>query len=173
MPTYELLALLRADTTPRTLTELFRGVARVVFREHGQFRTIENLGVRPLAYRTKQKGGAYHEDARFVQCTYDISPDGLATVEERLTMSPDLLRWAHYRQEGFKPGRKEKVKLFKGVVALDSPMFDVERYSEPAARVGADAVPAAAASAGAGRGGDAGGASPAYVDLSAPGQGDR
>jgi ribosomal protein S6 len=31
------------------LATLFRSVARVVYRESGQFRRVENMGVRPLA----------------------------------------------------------------------------------------------------------------------------
>mmetsp|Transcript_19900 Transcript_19900/g.56218 ORF Transcript_19900/g.56218 Transcript_19900/m.56218 type:complete len:194 (+) Transcript_19900:121-702(+) len=129
MPTYTLLAMLKPDTKASALANLFRGVARVVYRERGQFRTIENLGVRPLAFRHTQRGGGHYEDARFVECRYDVSPSGLSTVEQRLALSSDLIRWTHMREEGFQPGKKDRRKRIVGVIRLDSPTFDVDRYS--------------------------------------------
>lgn len=98
MPCYRLLALARPESTPAQLASTFRQVARLVFREKGQFRHIENLGVRPLAYAHRLPREKF-EDARFVQCTFDVAPSGLLEVEQMLKGDPTILRHFHLRDE--------------------------------------------------------------------------
>jgi ribosomal protein S6 len=80
MPPYELIVFLRPAVTPQQLSSLFRNVARIVFREQGQFRRVENLGVRPLAYPLR-KSGARYEEVRWVSATFDAAPPVLAAVK--------------------------------------------------------------------------------------------
>lgn len=94
MPCYRLLAYARPDATPSSLAESFRNIARVVYREKGQFRTIDNLGVRPLAYREKSRGERFNE-ARFVSCVYDVAPDAKGIVEQVLKNDANLIRFFH------------------------------------------------------------------------------
>lgn len=83
MPCYKFLCLAKPDAQPQNLANIFKSVARVVYQEKGQFRTIENLGVRPLAWAYRNHGTKY-TDARWVQFTCDISPVGLKQVQNTL-----------------------------------------------------------------------------------------
>jgi small subunit ribosomal protein S6 len=111
MPLYRLLAYTKPDTSSADLAELFRSVARLVYRERGQFRKIQNLGVRPLAYPHRRPREKY-DSARFVECTYDLAPKGLAEVERLLKSEDSVLRCFHMRSEDelakFKRGDKQE-----------------------------------------------------------------
>lgn len=108
MPLYRLLAYAKPDTTPEKLAEMFRGVARMVYRERGQFRHIHNLGVRPLAYPHRRPREKY-EAARFVACTYDLAPSALDEVERLLRTDDAVLRFVHLRDDGKLAGFKRGV----------------------------------------------------------------
>lgn len=90
MPCYRVLCLLRPDTAPEKLASIFRDVARAVYREKGQFRGVENLGVRPLHWPLRKLGYKF-DDARWVQYWADVSPTGLAQVRASMKQSPELL----------------------------------------------------------------------------------
>lgn len=79
MPCYKLLCLARPEVPPAALVTTFRNLARVVFQEKGQVRTVENLGVRPLSWPYRDHGTKYNE-ARWVEFTCDVSPIGLRQV---------------------------------------------------------------------------------------------
>ena len=83
MPCYRFLCLAKPDTPAPVLADFFRGVARVVYQEKGQFRTIENLGIRPLAWPYRDHGTKYDE-ARWVEFICDVSPIGLRQVRNTL-----------------------------------------------------------------------------------------
>mmetsp|Transcript_121621 Transcript_121621/g.295150 ORF Transcript_121621/g.295150 Transcript_121621/m.295150 type:complete len:96 (+) Transcript_121621:3-290(+) len=91
-----------------------------------------------------------------------LSPDALRVVEQRMALEPEMLRFTHYREKGFKPGKvrpggpKSRTKRFHGVVRLDSPMFDADRFRpiEVPAEADATTVGATGEAAG-GAGGDA------------------
>lgn len=125
MPPYKLMALLRPEASPETLANIFRGIARVVYREQGVVRSVENLGVRPLAYRHHAGPEDYVTDARMVEARFALSPSALRVVEQRLSLEPEMLRFTHYREQGFKPGKvrpggpKSRTKRFHGVVVRD------------------------------------------------------
>ena len=97
MPCYKLLTWARSDATPAELASTFRGLARLVYREQGQFRTIQNHGVRPLAWPVR-KPYEKHEEARLVEAVYDISPAGKSVLDSYLkSAKPVLLSW-HLKQ---------------------------------------------------------------------------
>ena len=79
MPCYRLVMLARPDVSGEKLATLCRAVARVVYREHGQFRWLRNAGVRPLAFAVRA-GGAAYEEARWLEACFDVSPPALAAV---------------------------------------------------------------------------------------------
>jgi ribosomal protein S6 len=122
MPCYRFLCLARPDTAPAKLAEIFRGVAKVVYREKGQFRTIENLGIRPLHWPIRAFGNKF-DDARWVQFYCDVSPAGLTQVrglirqEEAILMATPLRARAELGEVlgDFRPHRrlveKKKFKL--------------------------------------------------------------
>ena len=95
MPCYRVLCLARPDTEPKKLADIFRGIAKVVYREKGQFRTLENLGVRPLHWPLRTLGHKFVA-ARWVQFSCDVNPAGLAQVrglihqEEAILMATPL-----------------------------------------------------------------------------------
>ncbi len=107
MPCYQLLCFARPETSPKALAETFRRLARLVYREKGQMRTVENLGVRPLAYAHRIPREKF-DDARLIQCSYDLPPSALVEVEGLLRNDPNMLRYFHLRDAsdsaGFKPG---------------------------------------------------------------------
>lgn len=130
MPCYQLILLARPDTTPERLAMLFRNLARVVYREHGQFRFVENFGVRPLAFPIR-KGGQKFEEARWVHAYFDIAPAALpnvtaATGAEKGVLQCRYLRGTDYLSV-FRPvGKKEKLKRFSTAMRYNSQLFDPE-----------------------------------------------
>ncbi len=116
-PCYRILCLAIPETPAPKLAEIFRGCARVVYREKGQFRTVENLGVRPLHWPFRFAGKKY-DDARWVQFWADLSPAGLASLrgfiaaEEAILMATPLRARADLGEElgEFRPHRKSQSK---------------------------------------------------------------
>lgn len=130
MPCYQLILLARPDITPEALSVLFRSVARVVFREQGQFRTLDNFGVRPLAYPVR-KGGQKFEEVRWVQALYDVAPSALASVGSAIQAEKGVLQYKHLLATGplaryNASARGEKLKRFSTAMRYNSPLFDPE-----------------------------------------------
>jgi ribosomal protein S6 len=130
MPCYQLVLLARPDITPERLATLFRLVARVVYREHGQFRTIENFGVRPLAFPIR-KGGQKFEEVRWVHANFDVSPAALPSIGSAIASEKGVLQFKHMREQGylgeFRPaGVKEKIKPFSAAMRFNADIFDPE-----------------------------------------------
>lgn len=130
MPCYQLVLLARPDITPDRLTTLFRSIARVVYREQGQFRTLENLGVRPLAFPIR-KGGQKFEEVRWVQALYDCAPPALASVGSAIQGEKSVLQYKHLVHDSplakFDPsGRTERLKRFSTAMRFNSALFDPE-----------------------------------------------
>ena len=130
MPSYQLVLLARPDITPDRLAVLFRSIARVIYREQGQFRTLENLGVRPLAYPIR-KGGQKFEEVRWVQALYDCAPPALASVGSAIQSEKGVLQYKHLLHTGQlakfnSTGRTEKLKRFSTAMRFNSALFDPE-----------------------------------------------
>lgn len=142
MPCYEMVVLARPDVTAERLSALFRSVARVVYREHGQFRRVVNFGVRPLAHAIRT-GGSKFEEARWVHATMDIAPTALVNVSAAARQEKGVLRLEYLRRRDtlgeFKPsGRRERVKAFSYAMRYNAPIFDpasvtVQRAGTPGA----------------------------------------
>jgi ribosomal protein S6 len=128
MPCYQLIVFARPDLTPEKLAQLFRSVARVVYREHGQFRYVDNFGVRPLAYPLR-KGGQAYEEVRWVQAQYDCAPSVLASVAAAIQAEKGVLQYKHLRAAGplatFRArGPAEKLKRFSTAMRFNQDVFD-------------------------------------------------
>jgi ribosomal protein S6 len=137
MPCYQLIMLAKPETTPDKLAALFRQVARVVYREQGQFRYIENFGVRPLAYPVR-KGGAKYEEARWVQALYDCAPPVLPSVGAMVAADKDVLQYKHLRYDDYTGQfkakmRREKLKKFSAAMRWNTEVFDPESLTLKAA----------------------------------------
>jgi ribosomal protein S6 len=94
MPCYQLILFAKPEAAPERLAALLQSVARVVYRESGQFRRFENLGVRPLAYPLRKGGTAYGE-VRWMHATYDLAPPALAAVGAAIQADKDVLQYRH------------------------------------------------------------------------------
>ena len=128
MPCYQLVLLARPDITPERLSVLFRAVARVVYREAGQFRTVENFGVRPLAFPIRVLGQKF-EEARWVHATYDCAPGALAAVTSTIQTEKGVLQYKYLRATGpltrfNASGKTEKLKRFSTAMRFNSALFD-------------------------------------------------
>jgi len=161
MPAYQLVVLTRPEVTAEALAVLFRSVARVVYRERGQFRRVENHGVRPLAFPIHRQG-AKLEEARWVMSTFDVAPGALANIAAAVRAEKGVLRLEFLRNRSplgeFSPsGRRERVKAFSAAMRFNAPVFDpatatVQKAGSPgaAAVVAREARAAGSVSAGAG-----------------------
>jgi ribosomal protein S6 len=130
MPCYQLLLLARPDITPEKLSELFRLVARVVYREHGQFRTIENFGVRPLAFPIRKSGQKF-EEVRWIHAFFDVAPSALGNVNAAISSEKGVLQAKVLRSNDalskFSPAtRREKLAKFSTAMKYNATMFDPE-----------------------------------------------
>jgi ribosomal protein S6 len=130
MPCYQLILLARPDITPERLAVLFRSIARVVYREQGQFRTVENFGVRPLCYPIRKTGQKF-EEVRWVHAHYDCAPAALPAVGSAIQAEKGVLQYKHLRAQGplaklNMSGRTEKLKRFSSAMRYNSPLFDPE-----------------------------------------------
>ena len=128
MPCYQLVLLARPDITPERLSVLFRAIARVVYREQGQFRNVENFGVRPLSFPIRVLGQKFDE-ARWVHATYDCAPSGLAAVTSTIQTEKGVLQYKFLRAGGplarfDASGRTEKLKRFSTAMRFNSALFD-------------------------------------------------
>lgn len=134
MPCYRILCLARSDVPPTKLADIFKSFAKVVYREKGQFRTVENLGIRPLHWPIRIAGQKF-DDARWVQFWCDVSPTGLTALrgiirqEERILMATPLRARAEMGEElgDFRPHRKvvEKTKSHRAVPAAVAPVAEL------------------------------------------------
>ena len=139
MPCYQLVLLARPDITPERLAVLFRAIARVVYREQGQFRTVENFGVRPLCYPVR-KGGQRFDEVRWVHAHFDVAPGALAAVGSAIQSEKGVLQFKHLRATGpltrfDGAGRGEKLKRFSTAMRFNGALFDpgTLRVSQPGA----------------------------------------
>jgi ribosomal protein S6 len=135
MPCYQLIVFAKPDAAPERLTELFRSVARVVYREQGQFRYMENFGVRPLATAVR-KAGTKYEEVRWVQCLYDCSPNILSTLESVVKSDRDVLQFKHLRYEGYLGEWRGKTSSEKrprfAAMNVNASLFDIKALEERA-----------------------------------------
>jgi len=76
------------------LSDFFRGLARLVYREGGGFRRLENLGVRPVAFPVR-KSGIRYDEVRWVIATFDVTPSVLETIGAFVLAEKDVLQFKY------------------------------------------------------------------------------
>jgi ribosomal protein S6 len=153
MPCYQLIVFAKPEVAPERLAELFRSLARLVYREQGQFRHLENFGVRPLAFPIRNAGTKF-EEVRWVQAVYDCAPPSLPAIASLLSSDKDILQFKHLRHtdvlgEFRATARGERRKRFASAVRFQKELFDPEtlELGPKVAVPGAGARPGAAAGA--------------------------
>ncbi len=128
MPCYQLIVFAKPEASPEKLTSVFRSLARLVYREQGQFRYIENFGVRPVAYPVRVAGAKY-EEVRWVHALYDCAPGALATIGGFLAAEKDVLQYRHLRSTDYLSAfrgvaRGNRLKKFPGQSRIQKELFD-------------------------------------------------
>lgn len=92
MPLYEIMCVLRAGAEAPALTSMFKRAATKVTERGGIIKSLENLGVRPLAQRMKAHQ-QYHTEGRYVRLFTYASPEALKEIEHVLRINEDVIRW--------------------------------------------------------------------------------
>jgi len=129
MPTYQLIVLSLPSCSAEKLSTIFKSVARLVYREQGQFRYIDNFGVRPLAYPIR-KAGARFEEVRWVQALFDCAPPALPTIGALLDGDRDVLQFKTLRAGPELLGElrnkrvPERLKRFSSAKRYEKELFD-------------------------------------------------
>ncbi len=85
------MCIARDQATPAKLLKLMNKVQESLAREAGVFRRLDNLGMRPLAYRIKAHG-KWNEYGRYMRLRVQASPHCLKEVETRLTDDENVVR---------------------------------------------------------------------------------
>ncbi len=142
MPCYQLVVFAKPDASPERLAELFRSIARVVYREQGQFRFLENFGVRPLAWPIR-KAGTKYEEVRWVHCLYDCSPEVLGTIESVVRSDRDVVQLRHMRYQGYLAEFKaktssDKKQRFSAAMKLNEVVFDPKSLDQKTVEAAAE-----------------------------------
>jgi len=173
--------LAQPSASSEKLASLFRGVARLVFREQGQFRTVENFGVRPLAFPIRKAGSRY-EEVRWVQAMFDCAPPALPTIGALLGGDRDVLQFKTLRAGPELLGEfrakkvPERLKRFAASRRYETELFDPEtlelgprpRAVAAAAAAASAAASTASAATAAAAAAAAGAAAPSSSSLSSP-----
>ncbi|XP_026747184.1 probable 28S ribosomal protein S6, mitochondrial [Trichoplusia ni] len=90
MPTYELALMLRAMPKPELKTTLTR-ISHAIFDRGGIIRNIENLGFRPMPYKTTAHG-LVHKEANYFVFKIDTPTKAVADLKEEYRRDVDVVR---------------------------------------------------------------------------------
>ncbi|CAD0198812.1 unnamed protein product [Chrysodeixis includens] len=90
MPTYELALMLRAMPKPELKTTLTR-ISHAIFDRGGIIRNIENLGFRPMPYKTTAHG-LVHREANYFVFKIDTPTKAVADLKEEYRRDVDVVR---------------------------------------------------------------------------------
>lgn len=99
MPVYEILCVASARTGHHNLAQVFQKCTRNVMNKGGTVRAIDNLGVRPLAYRMKSHQ-YWHDYGRYVRFVCETNPYGLRDMVKTLQLSDSIVRWLVLKEKG-------------------------------------------------------------------------
>lgn len=90
MPTYELALMLRAMPKPELKTTLTR-ISHAIFDRGGIIRNIENLGFRPMPFKTTAHG-LVHKEANYFVFKIDTPSKAVADLKEEYRRDVDVVR---------------------------------------------------------------------------------
>ncbi|CAK1551818.1 unnamed protein product [Leptosia nina] len=90
MPTYELAMMLRAMPKVELKNSLLR-ISNAIFERGGIIRDIENLGFRPLPYKTSAHG-LVHREANYFVFKIDTATTVVSDLKEEYSRDVDVVR---------------------------------------------------------------------------------
>lgn len=97
MPTYELALMLRAMPKPELKTTLTR-ISHAIFDRGGIIRNIENLGFRPMPYKSSAHG-IVHKEANYFLIKMDTATKAVMDLREEYSRDVDVIRQRIYRSQ--------------------------------------------------------------------------
>ncbi|XP_058447570.1 small ribosomal subunit protein bS6m [Malaya genurostris] len=97
MPSYELALILRQMPRPELVSVLKR-TANVIFDKGGIIRKLDNLGTRPLPFKTS-KHGLVHRTGTYFVVKFDTPPSTLEDLEEEYSRDVDIIRKRIYKAD--------------------------------------------------------------------------
>lgn len=97
MPTYELAVLLRAMPKPELKTTLKR-ISHAIFDRGGIIRNIENLGFRPMPYKTTSHG-IVHKEANYFVFKIDTATKAVWDLREEYSRDVDVIRQRVFKSQ--------------------------------------------------------------------------
>ncbi|XP_055643597.1 probable 28S ribosomal protein S6, mitochondrial [Toxorhynchites rutilus septentrionalis] len=97
MPTYELSLILRQMPRPEIVTVLKR-TAEAIFEKGGFIRKLDNLGTRPLPFKTSSHGLVHRTGSYFV-FKFDTPPSTVDDLEEEYGRDVDIIRKRIYKAD--------------------------------------------------------------------------
>ncbi|XP_062561252.1 small ribosomal subunit protein bS6m [Armigeres subalbatus] len=97
MPTYELALILRQMPRPEMISVLKR-TADAIFDKGGIIRKLDNLGTRPLPFKTSVHGLVHRTGSYFV-VKFDTPPAKVEDLEEEYGRDVDIIRKRIYKAD--------------------------------------------------------------------------
>uniref|UniRef100_A0A2A4JS81 Small ribosomal subunit protein bS6m n=1 Tax=Heliothis virescens TaxID=7102 RepID=A0A2A4JS81_HELVI len=97
MPTYELALMLRAMPKPELKTTLKR-ISQAIFDRGGIIRNIDNLGFRPMPYKTTAHG-IVHKEANYFVFKIDTATKAVWDLKEEYSRDVDVIRRRIFKSE--------------------------------------------------------------------------
>ncbi|XP_039446486.1 probable 28S ribosomal protein S6, mitochondrial [Culex pipiens pallens] len=97
MPTYELSLILRQMPRPELISVLKR-TATAIFDKGGVIRKLDNLGTKPLPFKTSVHGLVHRTGSYFV-VKFDTPPATVEDLEEEYGRDVDIIRKRIYKAD--------------------------------------------------------------------------
>ncbi|XP_035431217.1 probable 28S ribosomal protein S6, mitochondrial [Spodoptera frugiperda] len=97
MPTYEVALMLRSMPKPELKTTLKR-ISHAIFDRGGIIRNIENLGHRPMPYKTSAHG-LVHREANYFVFKIDTATKAVSDLKEEYSRDVDVIRQRVFKCE--------------------------------------------------------------------------
>ncbi|XP_075972914.1 mitochondrial ribosomal protein S6 [Anticarsia gemmatalis] len=97
MPTYELALMIRAMPKQELKTTLKR-ISHAIFDRGGIIRNIENLGFRPMPYKTSAHG-VVHREANYFIIKMDTATNAVSDLKEEYSRDVDVIRQRVFKSQ--------------------------------------------------------------------------
>lgn len=85
---YELTVVVSADTEESALETVHESVKKLVEKQKGSVKDVEDWGVKPMAYELKKQ-----DQARYIQYVIEMIPTKVAGLKAVLRHEAQFLRW--------------------------------------------------------------------------------
>ncbi|XP_035895714.1 probable 28S ribosomal protein S6, mitochondrial [Anopheles stephensi] len=97
MPTYELSVILRQMSRP-DMVSILKRTATAIFDKGGIIRKLDNLGTKPLPFKTSAHGVVHRTGSYFV-FKFDTPPAAIDDLDEEYGRDVDIIRKRIYRAD--------------------------------------------------------------------------